>query len=340
MDLRITYAGEHYLDRTLGLETGAVRVEGADLNYLALPVSDIFRRMARDLEFEASEMSMSTLMVMHSQGNDALVAIPVFPSRAFRHSQVYVNAHAGVERPEDLRGRNVGVQDYQITAALWQRAFLTHDYDVAPQNISWFVGGLRVPQSGPRYPYDIPTGVTITPIAAGRTLQDMLEQGELDAVLCPRAPDPFKLRSPHVRRLFPDYRPIEEDYYRRTGFFPIMHTVVIRRDVYKANRWLAMAMLEAFSEAKREGMLRLAELDTLSVMHPWIGAEIDYLKGLFGKDPFAYGYRANEAILRAMVDYHYEQGLSTRRLDPAELFAGETLEWKEPDALMDLVLGN
>ena len=338
MKLRLTYAGAPYLDRMAALQHGTVQPEGVDLNYLVVGnVGELFRRMAQFAEFDVSEMSMSTLMVMTAQGDHRLVAIPVFPSRGFRHSQVYLHADSGITRPEDLAGCNVGVPEYQMTAALWQRAFLQHDYGVAPADVRWWTGGLRTPAYVERHRHDLPDGVTLDRIPAGKTLEAMLDAGEIDALATAVAPEPFRDGSPNITRLFPDYRTVEEDYYRRTGFFPVMHTVVIRRDVYEANRWLVVSLLDAFEEAKAQSNERLRDLDSLPVNHPWIAAEIDRVIELFGRDPFTSGYAENLALLEAMTQYSYEQGLSGRKLDPEELFAPEALAWSPgPDSLAEL----
>ncbi|GAC1657875.1 MAG: ABC transporter substrate-binding protein [Acidobacteriaceae bacterium] len=339
--LSLTYAGDHYPDRTYALETGSVQPDGINLKYVHVPIGDLFRRMAQDAEFPASEMSMSSLIRMRSRGDSRLVAIPVFPLRAFRHSQIYVHAAAGLDAPSDLRGKNIGISGYQMTAALWQRALMQHEYGIAPEQIHWWTGGLKTPEYREPLAHDVPSRVQLDRIPADKALEGMLETGELDGLFAASAPEPFQRHSPNVRRLFADYRPVEEAYFRKTGFFPIMHTVVIRRDVYEANQWLVISLLDAFQEAKRRGVRRLAELGTLSVTHPWIGYEIDRIKQLFGRDPFVYGVENNRAILEAMTKYHYEQGLSKHKVDPEELFAPEALHWAPTaDVLFDQLLAN
>lgn len=232
-------------------------------------VAELFRVVAQDPEaFDAAEMSTSTLTMMISQDDDRLVGIPVFTSKAFRHSEVYVNAASGIERPEDLAGKRVGVPEYQMTAAVWIRAFLQHDYGVAPGQIHWLTGGLethtRLRRAAP-------------PRAAGR--DDRPDPGrddargaarlrEIDALATARQPRPFREGMGRVRRLFPDYRSVEEDYLRRTGIYPIMHTVVLQRKIYEANPWVGVALADAFEQARHHGRDRLRDLDTLAVMHP------------------------------------------------------------------------
>ena len=335
-NLTLRYAGVSYFDKTRALERGEVTLDGVDLEYVRYDhVADLFREMAQNpTTFDSSEMSLSTLIMMASHGDRRLVAIPVFPSKAFRHSQVYVNAQSGIEKPEDLAGRRVGVIEYQMTAAVWIRSFLQHDYGVAPSSMHWFQGGQDTPNQKARLHHDPPAGVTIDPLPEGATLNEWLVSGEIDALVTARQPAPFAAGSDAVRRLFPDYRSVEEDYLRRTGFYPIMHTVVVGREIYEANRGVALAYLEAFEEAKRRGRARLRDLDTLAVMHPWIAAELDELKepfARFGGDPFAYGIEPNRHVLEALLVFSHEQGLSDRLIGIDEIFAPETLDW-EPTA--------
>jgi len=330
-ELRLSYAGVSYYDKTRALERGEVSPVGIELDYIQFDhVGKLFQVVAQDpTTYSASEMSLSTLTMMVSRGDDRLVGIPVFPSKAFRHSQVYLHGASGIEAPQDLAGRRVGVPEYQMTAAVWIRAFLQHDYDVAPASIHWLTGGLDTPEYRERLRHEPPPGVTISLIPSDKSLNGMLESGEIDALATARQPAPFT-RGAGVRRLFPDYRSVEEDYLRRTGYFPIMHTIVVQRSIYEAQRGVALALLEAFEESKRRGRARLRDLDTLALMHPWVAAELDELKepfSAFGGDPFVYGVGPNRHVLEALLDYSYEQGLSERRVGLEELFAPETLDW-------------
>jgi 4,5-dihydroxyphthalate decarboxylase len=337
-DLELTYAGASYYDKTRALELGELSPDGIELDYVRFEhVGELFRAMAQTPErFSAAEMSLSTLAMLISRGDDRLVGIPVFPSKAFRHSQVYVNVDSGIEKPEDLRGRRVAVPEYQMTAAVWIRAFLEHDYGVSPREIHWLTGGLVTPQYEERLHHDAPPGVTIDLIPQGRTLLEMLDSGEIDGLTTAQQPQTFTAGSGRVRRLFPDYRSVEEDYLRRTGYFPIMHTVVVQRELYETNRWVAVALLEAFEKAKHLARARLRNLDTLAIMHPWIAAELEELKepfGSFGGDPFAYGISPNRHVIDALLGYSYEQGLSDRKVTVEDIYAAETLDWAPPPAV-------
>jgi 4,5-dihydroxyphthalate decarboxylase len=323
--LHLTYAGEDHFDRMKALQMGLVSPEGIDLNYHVLGVRELFRRQAQFAEFQASEMSVSTMTMLVSRGVDTFVGVPVFPSRHFRHRQVYVNVDAGIERPEDLKGKRIGVPEYQMTAALWIRAFLQHDYGVAPGDMHWLEGGLNTADWAERLRHDPPPGVRLERIPAHQTLSELLDAGELDAVAASQPPRAFREGSPRIRRLFPDFRAVERDYYERTGFYPIMHMVAVRRDVYDANRWVPVSLLRAMAASRRHAFEQMHDPDVPPIGHPWWHAELEDLDALFGGDPYPYGFEKNRRILEAMTAYSFEQGLSERRVDPAELFAPETL---------------
>jgi 4,5-dihydroxyphthalate decarboxylase len=322
--LRMVYAGVSYFDRTRALEMGTVIPAGTDFHYLQVAdIGELFRRMAQGSEFDAGEMSFSTMVMLTSRGDERFVGLPIFPSRSFRHGFIFVHAGSGIEQPADLKGRRVGIAEYQMTAALWIRAFLQHDYDVRPEDLHWFYGGLDRPVYHERLQHGVPEGVRLEPIPRGGTLEGMLEEGELDALVTPDVPFPVREGSTNIRRLFPNYHEVEREYYTRTGFFPIMHMVVIRRDVYEANRWLAASLIEAFVESKRRGLERLHYLGALPVAVPWLSPALDEMAEVFGEDAFPYGIEPNRAIVEAMLDYSYEQGLSSRRVQIEELFVPE-----------------
>jgi len=324
--LKLNYGGVSYLDRTRALETAEVSPAGIDMNYVVpSSIADLFRGMVAHAEFDIAEMSLCTLMVMIGKGDKRLVGLPIFPSRAFRHSQIYVHANSGIQQPSDLVGREVGISEYQMTAGLWVRAHLQHDYNVSPEKIRWRTGGFFVPRHVERMPIDLPSGVEMRRIPEGETLEAMLLQGRIDALISTEPPRAFVAGDARIGRLFPDARAVEFEYFKRTGFFPIMHAVVIRRDVYEANRWIAMSLLNAFNEAKRLGHERLAYQGAYAVGLPWLPSETEEVNRLFGGDAFPYGFQSNLKILEAMAAYAHEQGLTPRKLDPRELFAAESL---------------
>ena len=311
-------------DRTEALADGRVRPEGVDLTWLSLPVEETFFRMTRHREFDAAEMSLSTYTI--SLDRDApFIAIPAFPSRAFRHNGIYVRAGAGVETPADLAGRVVGVPEYQVTAAVWIRGILAEHHGVPVDSVRYRTGGLYHPGRVEKTPIALP-GVDIAPIGPDETLSDLLLSGGIDALHSPRAPRAFLDGDPRVRWLFTDPRAAEEDYFRATGIFPIMHTVVLRRELYERHRWLAGSLYKAFVAAKALAETRLAETAAPYSMVPWAYAELARARDLMGDDFWPYGLAANEAGLRTFLGYSHAQGLVGRRFEPAELFAPETLD--------------
>lgn len=322
MAVPLTLACAPY-DRSAALADGRVRPAGIDLTYLGLPVEEIFYRMARYREFDVAEMSLSSYTLSLENGAP-FVAIPVFPSRAFRHHALYVHADSGMEQAGDLVGRLCGVPEYQITAAVWLRGILAEHHGVPVESVRYRTGGLHEPGRVEKIAIDIP-GVEIEPIPAGRTLDEMLVSGELAAVLTARAPRSFLDRDPRVRRLWVDSRAAEIEYFRKTGIFPIMHTVAIRREVYEANRWVARSLLEAFGQAKALAAAELEETASFATMLPWAYEETRAVKDVLGEDFWPYGLPANEHTVRTLLGYLHDQSLTRRLWQPEELFAPETL---------------
>jgi 4,5-dihydroxyphthalate decarboxylase len=307
--LHITLACGRY-DRTQALLDGRVRPDGVALNYLPLKPGETFWRMLNHEEFDVSEMSLSSYAILRSEGDARFVALPVFPSRIFRHSALYVRADSGIESPGDLKGRRVGVGDYQMTAAVWVRGFMQHDYGVRPEDVVW-VAGKPIRAIRP------PAGVRVESLAAGRTLEAMLEQGEIDAlvsVVMPRA------LGSSVRRLFRDARRAEADYFGRTGIFPIMHTLVLKRALYEREPWLAVSLYQAFCRARDLAYRWLYDTDALAVGLPWLVAELEDSRALLGAALWDYSVPGSRATLEALVAYLEEQQLTRRRMEVAELF--------------------
>jgi 4,5-dihydroxyphthalate decarboxylase len=310
-------------DRTLPLILGDVRPAGIDLTFLRMYPEEVFWRMTRHAEFDAAEMSLSSYILRRSRGDDAALAIPVFTSREFRHSCVWVRADSGIQAPTDLKGKRMGVPEYQMTAAVWIRGFLSDDYAVAPSDLEWYCGGLYQRGREEKLPIHVP-GVDIRVIDESQTLSQMLLDGELDAIMGPRPPSGFP--GPHVRRLFEDFKTVEADYFKRTKVFPIMHTVVIRRDVLDREPWIARSLYDAFCESKRRAMAELAEPVVLFTTLPWQIAEVENTRALMGDDYWAYGVEPNRATLETLMRYSCEQGLAQRAVAIESLFAASTLD--------------
>lgn len=323
--LRLSFACWNY-DRTRGLLEGRIPVDGIDLTYLNLPVEETFFRMLRHHEFEVAEMSLSSYVMSRFADSPPFIAIPVFPSRFFRHSCIYVNRHSGIAEPKDLIGKRVGTPEFQMTAGVWIRGILSDEYQVPVTGVDYFNGGEEQPGRGEKLKLDLPAGIRLQAIPETRTLAAMLDSGEIDALYTARMPSTFTHGSGAVRRLFEDYPAVERAYYLKTKIFPVMHTVVIRRDVYEKYPWVAQSLYKAFVLAQREVYQDLYQTAALKYMLPWLIRHVEDTCALMGQDFWAYGFEPNVHVLETFLRYSFEQGLSKRRLKPHELFAKESLE--------------
>jgi 4,5-dihydroxyphthalate decarboxylase len=313
-------------DRTRALLEERIVPDGIDLNYLNMPVEETFFRMLRHREFDIAEMSLSSYVVSLFRPEPPFIAIPVFPSRFFRHSCIYVNAASGIREPKDLAGRRVGNPEYQMTAPVWIRGILSDEYGVPVDSVTYYCGGEEEPGRPEKLALDLPPGIRVERIGPEQTLSSMLESGDLDALYTARMPSTFGNGKGKVKRLFEDFAAVERDYYRRTSIFPIMHTVVIRRDVYDRNRWVAQSLYKAFRAAQRETYEDLSQTAALKVMLPWLTAHVEETRREMGQDYWPYGFERNRDTLATFLRYSHEQGLSKHRLEPEQLFAPETLE--------------
>ena len=323
--LRLTLACWDY-DRTRALRDASVQPEGIELDYLSLPVEQSFSRMLKSAEFDVSEMSLSAAVSSLGELAPRFVAIPVFPSRVFRHSSIYVSAAAGtgegIRSPADLKGLRVGVPHYPMTAAVWIRGLMADEYGLQQGDVDYVVGGLDspTPMDLPPPPPNLPVRIERAP--PGESLASMLARGELAGLYTARIPGNFGTNA-GVRRLFRDYRRIEQDHLRRTRIFPIMHTVVIRRDIHERHPWVARSLYDAFDAAKRKSQHELYDTDALRVMLPWLTDEIESMREVLGADWWPYGLQANRQVIDTFLRYHHEQGLSARRHEAADLFVPE-----------------
>jgi 4,5-dihydroxyphthalate decarboxylase len=322
--LKLSLACWNY-DRTRALQDGSVQPDGIELTYLDLPVEETFFRMLRNREFDVAELSLSSYTVSMFREPRPFVAIPVFPSRFFRHSSIYVNADAGIREPRDLIGKRVGVPEYQMTAPVWIRGILSDHYGVPVDSVTYFTGGEEEPGRTEKLKLDLPPNIRVQSIGPTQTLSAMLASGEIDALHTARMPSTF-VPGGKVRRLFPDFKTVEQEYFRQTGIFPPMHTVAIRREVYEANRWIAQSLVKAFAQAQRRIYDDLYVTAALKAMLPWLTAHVEEARALMGDDYWPYGFEPNRKALETFLRYHHEQGLSKRLLAPEELFAPETME--------------
>lgn len=317
-------------DRTVALQDGTVTVEGVDLTFERVQSDVLFRIQAREARYDVSEFSLSSYCMLRSQGDSRFIALPIFTSRKFRHSGIYVRADAGIEKPSDLIGKRIGAHEYQQTAAVWIRGILQHAYGVHPSSMEWYFGNRD--EKGPyreRVDFDVPREISHHYIDNETTLNEMLLAGELDAHIGAAGPRSFHDGSGKVKRLFPEYRAVEEAYFQETRIFPIMHLVVMKRDVYESDPTLAVKLMDAFSKSKRVGQERVHNTATLFCALPWLEGELAAQEKVLGGDPFPYGVDANRHTLETFLSYCAEQGLCSDER-PETLFAPEALSWTEP----------
>jgi 4,5-dihydroxyphthalate decarboxylase len=317
-NLRLTLACGPY-DRTQALRDGTITPEGIELTYLTLQPAEIFWRMLQYREFDVCEMSLSNYTTLVSGGNSPFIAIPVFPSRVFRHGYFFINPSKGISKPADLKGKRGGVPEYSMTAAVYMRGLLQHEYGVKPSDVEWVQG--RADRLGRALPPDI----RLTQAPTGTELGDLLEKGEIDFLMTANNPLSFRRGSPNVKRLFSNYAEVEKDYYRRTKIYPIMHTVVIRRDIYDRDPWVALSLYKAFVRAKEYSYRLLLETGSPKASFAWLQPMIEEERAIIGRDWYPYGIEPNRSTIEALLQYTQEHGLTDRRPSVEELFAPSTL---------------
>lgn len=325
-------------DRTRPLIDGAVNVQGVEAKYIPLWVEETFYRMLRNSEFDVAEMSLSGYTLTRFEEDQRFIAIPVFPSRTFRQRSIYVNKNSGIETPRDLIGKKVGITRYRQTAGVYIRGMLEEDYGVPFDSVSYVAGGLEVPEEDGQFwgMKSLGTelrekhGVDFT-VENKRSLSPMLESGEIDAIYTARTPSSYRKGDGNVKRLFEDYREEEMNYYRKTGIFPIMHTMVIKREIYEENPWIAVNLYNAFARAKALAYRKNIQTGALRYMLPWMNEEIEIMSDLAGKDYWPYGIEANKTVLSAFLRYSFNQHLAKELLKPEDLFARETHKMMDID---------
>ena len=319
-NVKLTLACWDY-DRTRPLMDGRVRPEGIDLDIEILRPRQAFQRMLDKKEFQVSELSLASYAALKGRGNCPFVALPVALSKIFRHSCIYVRTDAGIRTPQDLKGKRVGTSQWSSTGLVFMRGMLQHDYGVKAQDMHWFMGGLNSFVEPPLIPLDLPKDISLDFLSGAQTLERMFAAGELDALLSLYIPKPFLERRPNIARLFPNYKEAEQDYYRRTGIFPIMHTVVLREDVYRDHPWAARSLYKAFVQARDVAVDGLYDTDALRVALPWLIDHVEETWRVFGHDFWAYGLESNRPTFAAVGRYVHEQGLCPRVVSADELFA-------------------
>jgi 4,5-dihydroxyphthalate decarboxylase len=321
--VELTLAINDY-DHVRDLVTGRVQVEGVRLTALTLSVEEIFFRFTQFREWDVSELSFGKYSSLIASGDRSLVAIPVFPSRVFRHSGIYVRGDGSVTEPSQLAGRRIGVPEWVVTAGIYTRGILAHEYGVALDSVEWFQGGVNEPGREELVAPSLPEGVTLTPVA-DRSLEDMLLAGDLEAIVAPRAPQGLADPERDVVRLIKDHRAVEAEYFRRTGVFPIMHVVAIKAEVHERHPWVAANLMRAFEEAKRRSLERFDDVSASRFPLPWTWDELPRARELLGDDPWPYGLEPNRPTLETFLGFAHEQGANARLLQPEELFPKSVL---------------
>jgi 4,5-dihydroxyphthalate decarboxylase len=290
-----------------GLQDGRVQPEGIDLTFLSLPVEETFYRQLRHQEFDVSEMSLSSYLLTLDWPEPPFVALPVFPSRFFRHQSIYVTD--AVRTPADLAGKRVGTPEYQMTAGVWQRGILAEEYGVPVESVRYFTGGIEQSGRKEKIALNLPPSISVQPIGPGQTLSAMLAAGELDAICSASQPSSF---GNGVRHLFEDFVAVEKDYYRRTNIFPIMHTVVVRRALYERHPWIARSLTKAFTESLQLAYADLRQRNALKVMLPWLQQHLQDTLDTLGPGYWDYGLEPNRHVLETFARYSHAQGLASR----------------------------
>jgi len=322
--LRLSVAMGDY-DRTRALLDGRVQIDGVNPVYMTLSPEEAFFRAMRQQAFDISELSLSSYAIKASRGECPYVAVPVFLSRAFRHTSIWVRKDR-IRSPLDLKGKRVGVPEYQLTANVWARAILQDDHGVSPCDITWVRGGIHEPQRLEKIDLALPADVRVEPAPAGRTISDLLDAGEIDGFIAPRPPAGAAAHNPHVRWLFDDPTAAATDWYRRTGIFPIMHVVGVRRTLAARHPWLPGAVLKAFEQAKAAALEALADTSAAKVTLPFVEEQLKAARETLGEDFWSYGVAGNVATLQAFLRHHHGQGLSARVMSVDELFHPSTYE--------------
>lgn len=312
-------------DRTRALYDGRVQIDGVDPIFMLLNPEEMFFRAMRSVDFDVTELSLSSYLVKLSEGSSPYIAVPAFLSRAFRHTSIYVRKDR-IKKPSDLRGRRIGVPEYQLTANVWARAILQDDYGVKPEEIEWVRGGIDVPNRVEKISLNLPSTISLENAPSGATITELLDRGDIDGFIGPRPPGEQALKNPKIGWLFDDPTAEAKAYYSRTGVFPIMHLVGIRKELVQANSWLPGAILKAFTQAKTHALESLSDTSATKVTLPFVEEQLKAARESMGADFWGYGVSAARKTLETFLRHHHTQGLSARKIEVEELFHPSTYE--------------
>ena len=312
-------------DRTRALVDGRVQIDGVDPVYMLLSPEEMFFRAMRSADFDITELSFSSYLVKHSKGECPYIAVPVFLSRAFRHTSIYVRKDR-IAKPQDLKGKRIGLPEYQLTANVWARLILQDDYGVKPSDVTWVRGGIDTPGRPEKIKLQLPPDVKVEAAPEGTTISELLDRGEIDGFMAPRPPSRSALANPNIGWLFDDPTAVAKDYYRRTGVFPIMHVAAIRKELADKHPWLAGAVLKAFTQSKAAALDLLADTSATKVTLPFVEEQLKAARDAMGDDYWSYGVAPARKTLETFVRHHHAQGLSARLVPVEELFHPATYE--------------
>lgn len=322
--LQISIAMGDY-DRNRALYDGRTQIDGCDPVYMLLSPEEMFFRAMRSRDFDVTELSFSSYLVKHSRGDSPYIAVPVFLSRAFRHTSIYVRKDK-IKKPEDLKRCRIGIPEYQLTALVWARSILQDDYGVKPEDVTWVRGGIDKPGRPEKIKLELPAGVRVEDAPEGKTISQLLDEGAIEGFIAPRAPSGAAASNPNVAWLFDDPTAVAKDYYRRTGIFPIMHVVGIRKELAQEHPWLPAAVFKAFSESKSKALELLSDTSATKITLPFVEEQLKAARETLGEDFWSYGVDANRRTIDTFLRHHHAQGLSSRKVDIGELFHPATYE--------------
>ena len=312
-------------DRTRPLVDGRVQIDGVDSVFMLLNPEEMFFRSMRSQDFDITELSFSSYLVKHSRGECPYIAVPAFLSRAFRHTSIYVRKDR-IGKPEDLKGKRVGLPEYQLTANVWARSILQDDFVVRPSDVTWVRGGIDTPGRPEKIKLQLPPDVHVESAPEGSTISELFDRGEIDGFIGPRPPSRAALKNPNIGWLFDDPTAVAKDYYRRTGVFPIMHVAAIRRELAERHPWLPGAVFKAFTQAKAAALELLSDTSATKVTLPFVEEQLKAAREAMGEDYWSYGVAPARKTLETFVRAHHSQGLSARQVPVEELFHPSTYE--------------
>ena len=326
MKLSLSLAVGNY-DRTRALVDGRVQIDGVHPAIMTLSPEEMFFRAFRHADFDITELSLASYAVSLANGANKYVALPIFLSRAFRHSSIYVTHASGVQTPEQMRGKRIGIAEYQLTANVWARALLEDDYGVSPSEITWVRGGMDSPVRPEKLNLDLPKDVKVEAAEAGQTLNQLMKDGKIDGFIGPRAPKSFFEESSLIRRLFDEPVDTGLNYFKRTNIFPIMHVLGVKRELLEKHPFLSQALMKAFQSAKDIAEDELADTSATKVTMPFVEDQLERIKKTMGVNFWTYGLdRANRNVIESFLDHHHRQGLSKRLLAVDEMFPKNSIE--------------